>query len=66
MSSKETRLTNFRLSKSLLDELDVARHALAKQSVAHLVRDALRDYLDRHEAAIRRVREERDKRGGWL
>jgi len=32
----------------MLDEFDEARHALAKQSVAHLVHDALRDYLDRN------------------
>jgi hypothetical protein len=66
MSSKGTKQTSFRLPKALLAELDVARWALAKQSVAHLVRDALRDFLDRHEAAIRPIREERDKRGGWL
>jgi metal-responsive CopG/Arc/MetJ family transcriptional regulator len=66
MSSKGTKQTSVRLPKSLLDELDVARHALSKLSVAHLIRDALRDYLDRHEPAIRPVREERDKRGGWL
>jgi hypothetical protein len=37
MYSEEMKLTNFRFPKSLLEELDDARHALAKQSVAHLV-----------------------------
>jgi metal-responsive CopG/Arc/MetJ family transcriptional regulator len=64
MHTEETKLTNFRFPKSLLEELDDARHALAKQSVAHLVRDALRDYLDRHEVVIRAVRQAREKHGG--
>jgi len=63
MYEEEMKLTNFRLPKSMLDELDDARHALAKQSVAHLVRDALREYLDRNQAVIEDVRKAREKHG---
>jgi Arc/MetJ-type ribon-helix-helix transcriptional regulator len=63
MFSEEMKLTNFRLPKSLLGELDDARHALAKQSVAHLVRDALREFLDRNRVVIQDVKRAREKHG---
>ena len=66
MSSKGTKQTSFRLPKAFHAETRCRPLGSRKQSVAHLVRDALRDFLDRHEAAIRPIREERDKRGGWL
>jgi Arc/MetJ-type ribon-helix-helix transcriptional regulator len=63
MFDEDMKLTNFRLPTSMLDELDDARHALAKQSVAHLVRDALREYLDRNQAVIEDVRKARERHG---
>jgi Arc/MetJ-type ribon-helix-helix transcriptional regulator len=57
-------LTNFRFPRSLLDELEEARFALRKPSLAELVREALRDYLERHDSAIRAVARAREKHLG--
>jgi hypothetical protein len=47
----------------LLAELEDARYALAKRSVADLVRDALRDYLNRKQKVIQAVKHAREKHG---
>ena len=63
MFSEEVKLTNFRFPKSLLDELEDARYALAKRSVADLVRHALREFLDRNRKVIQAVKQARVKHG---
>ena len=64
MYAEEMKLTNYRFPTSLLRELEDARHALAKPSVAHLVREALRDFLDRNQKLIQAVRQAREKHSG--
>lgn len=64
MFGEDMRLTNFRFPKTLLDEMEEARFALEKASLAELVRDALRDYLTKHRPVIDAVRRAKAKHGG--
>jgi len=57
-------LTNFRLSRSLLDDIEAAKHALGLASTAEVVRKALAAFLDANEAAIRDYKRLREKHGG--
>ena len=50
---EEVILTNFRFSRSLLDQIQAARHALGLPSTAEVVRKALAAYLEANETAIR-------------
>jgi predicted DNA-binding protein len=61
MFEEPLKLANFRLPTSLLKELAVAQHALGKSSLADLVREALRKYLEENEAAIRAYKRLRDR-----
>ena len=61
---EEMVLTNFRFPRSLLDEIELARHALQKPSIAEVVREALRAYLEANESAIRDYKRLREKHGG--
>jgi Arc/MetJ-type ribon-helix-helix transcriptional regulator len=63
MLGEPTKLTNFRFPQSFLDELDEARSALRKPSLAELVREALRDYLARHRSMIEAVKRARERYG---
>jgi Arc/MetJ-type ribon-helix-helix transcriptional regulator len=60
---EEMVLTNFRFPRSLLDEIEFARHALQKPSIAEVVREALRTYLEANELAIRDYKRLREKHG---
>ena len=60
----EKKLTNFRFEPELLEELDAARYALGKPSLANLVRDALRCYLEEHADEIRAWRRMRSRHAG--
>jgi metal-responsive CopG/Arc/MetJ family transcriptional regulator len=64
MYPEEMKLANFRLPMSLLERLPEAQHALGKPSVAELVRDALRTYLEENDPAIRAYRRLRERHGG--
>ena len=61
--AEELKLTNFRLPVSLLEELDDARFALGKSTLAELVREALRKYLDENAVAVQEYRKFRKKHG---
>jgi hypothetical protein len=61
---EEVVLTNFRLSRSLLDDIEAAKHALGLASTAEVVRKALAAFLDANEAAIRDYKRLREKHGG--
>jgi metal-responsive CopG/Arc/MetJ family transcriptional regulator len=63
MFQEDMQLIHLRIPKSLVDEVTSAKHALEKSSVAELVRDALRDYLDKHRTVIEAVRRAKDKHG---
>ena len=60
---EEVILTNFRFSRSLLDQIQAARHALGLPSTAEVVRKALAAYLEANEAAIRDYKRLREKHG---
>jgi hypothetical protein len=57
-------LTNFRISKKLLDELEETRSALGKPTLVELVRQALGDYVERHRGVVSAVRKAREREGG--
>ena len=64
---EEVVLTNFRFSRSLLDEIEAAKHALGLPSTAEVVRKALAVFLEANQAAIRdykRLREKHRPGGG--
>jgi hypothetical protein len=61
---EEVVLTNFRLSRSLLDDIEAAKHALGLASTAEVVRKALAAFLDANEAASRDYKRLREKHGG--
>jgi Arc/MetJ-type ribon-helix-helix transcriptional regulator len=63
MFPDEMQLIHLRIPKSLVEEVTTARHALEKSSVADLVRDALREYLDKHHGVIDAVRRAKEKHG---
>jgi hypothetical protein len=46
---EEVMLTNFRFSRSLLDEIEAAKHALGLPSTVEVVRKALAAFLDANE-----------------
>lgn len=56
-------LANFRIPKPLLEELHEAAAALGKRGASDLVRDALREHLDRHSRAIGAYRRSRARHG---
>lgn len=58
---EDLKLTNFRFPQSLLEQIAEAQHALQKKSAADLVREAIGDYLEKHKATIKAVREARAK-----
>jgi hypothetical protein len=58
---EEVVLTNFRFSRSLLDEIEAAKHALGLPSTAEVVRKALAVFLKANEAAIRDYKRLREK-----
>ena len=60
---EEVVLTNFRFSRSLLDDIEAAKHALGLPSTAEVVRKALAAYLEANEAAIRDYKRLREKHG---
>jgi metal-responsive CopG/Arc/MetJ family transcriptional regulator len=59
--TEELKLANFRMPVSLLAELDEARFALGKATIAELVRQALRAYLDANAEPIKAYRKLREK-----
>jgi metal-responsive CopG/Arc/MetJ family transcriptional regulator len=61
MFEEEMQLIHLRVPRSLVEEVTTAQHALEKSSVAELVRDALRDYLDKHRTVIEAVRRVKEK-----
>jgi metal-responsive CopG/Arc/MetJ family transcriptional regulator len=63
MFQEGMQLIHLRIPKSLVDEVNSAKHALEKSSVADLVRDALRDYLDKHRGLIDAVRRAKERHG---
>ena len=56
MFEEGTKLTNFRLPLELLKDLDDARFALGEDTLAELVRGALRKYVDENAAAVQAYR----------
>jgi Arc/MetJ-type ribon-helix-helix transcriptional regulator len=60
---EEMVLTNFRFPRSLLDDIDAAKHALGLPSTAEVVRKALNAYLEANESAIRDYKRLREKHG---
>jgi Arc/MetJ-type ribon-helix-helix transcriptional regulator len=60
---EEMVLTNFRFPRSLLDDIEAAKHALGLPSVAEVVRKALNAYLEVNGAAIRDYKRLREKHG---
>jgi hypothetical protein len=60
---EEVLLTNFRFPRSLLDEIDAAKHALGLPSIAEVVRKALAAYLEANGSAIRDYKRLREKHG---
>jgi hypothetical protein len=60
---EEVVLANFRFSRSLLDEIEAAKHALGLPSTAEVVRKALAAYLDANGSAIRDYKRLREKHG---
>jgi hypothetical protein len=56
-------LTNFRFSRSLLDDIEAAKHALALPSTAEVVRKALAAFLEANGSAIRDYKRLREKHG---
>jgi metal-responsive CopG/Arc/MetJ family transcriptional regulator len=63
MFEEGMQLIHLRVPKSMVEEVTAAQHALEKSSVAELVRDALRDYLDKHRTVIDAVRRAKEKHG---
>lgn len=67
MFEEGTRLINFRFPVTLVAELDEAKSWLQKASVSELVREAIREYLERHEAELsahrRAAKQARARRG---
>ena len=63
MFTEELKLANFRMPISLLAELEEARFALGKSTLADLVRQALRDYLVANAEPIKAYRKLRAKHG---
>jgi metal-responsive CopG/Arc/MetJ family transcriptional regulator len=63
MFEEEIQLIHLRLPKSLVQEVRSAKHALEKSSIADLVRDALRAYLDKHRVMIEAVRRAKERHG---
>jgi hypothetical protein len=60
---EEVVLTNFRFSRSLLDDIEAAKHALGLPSTAEVVRKALAAYLEVNGSAIRDYKRLREKHG---
>jgi hypothetical protein len=60
---EEMVLTNFRFPRSLLDDIEAAKHALGLPSTAEVVRKALNAYLDANGAVIRDYKRLREKHG---
>jgi len=60
---EEVVLANFRFPRSLLDEIEAAKHALGLPSVAEVVRKALAAYLEANGSAIRDYKRLREKHG---
>ena len=56
-------LTNFRIPKKLLDELEETRSALGKPTLVELIRQALGDYVERHRGMVSAVRKVRERQG---
>jgi metal-responsive CopG/Arc/MetJ family transcriptional regulator len=63
MFEEEMQLIHLRIPKSLVEEVTSAKHALEKSSAADLIRDALRDYLDKHRGLIDAVRRAKERHG---
>jgi metal-responsive CopG/Arc/MetJ family transcriptional regulator len=61
MFEEEMQLIHLRVPRSLVEEVTKAQHALEKSSVAELIRDALRDYLDKHRLVVDAVRRAKEK-----
>jgi predicted DNA-binding protein len=61
-AGEERVLTNFRLPKRLLDELDEVRSAQGKATLVEIVREALEGYVVKHQDLVRAVKREREKR----
>jgi metal-responsive CopG/Arc/MetJ family transcriptional regulator len=57
-------LTNFRIPKKLLDELEETRSALGKPTLVELVRQALRDYVEGQRGVVSAVKKAREREGG--
>jgi metal-responsive CopG/Arc/MetJ family transcriptional regulator len=57
-------LTNFRLPKKLVEELEETRSALGKPTIVELVRQALGDFVERHRGVVSAVRKARERQGG--
>jgi len=55
---EEVILTNFRFSRSLLDEIEAAKHALGLPSAAEVVRKALAAYLETNDCQFCRSRDQ--------
>jgi predicted DNA-binding protein len=55
------KLTNFRLSERLLDDLEELRSALGRATLVEIVRDALEDYVTKHADVIKAVKKAREK-----
>lgn len=59
-------LTNFRLPARLIEDLEACFHALGRRSVSDLVREALREFLDKHARAIHAYRRFRKNQNGTV
>ena len=63
MFDEPTQLLHLRFPRSMVDEMELARHALEKPSLVEMVRDAVRAYLDANESAIRAFKRLRERHG---
>jgi Arc/MetJ-type ribon-helix-helix transcriptional regulator len=63
MFGEETQLIHLRFPKSMVEDMDAARHALEKPSVAELIRAAVQAYLDANAPVIKAFRRVREKHG---
>jgi hypothetical protein len=57
-------LTNFRLPKPLLDQLEDVRSALGKATLVEVVREALQAYVDEKQPTVQAVSRAREKHRG--
>jgi metal-responsive CopG/Arc/MetJ family transcriptional regulator len=56
MYEEEMQLVHLRIPKSLATDLEDTQHALGRPSIAELVRDALRAYVEGNSAALKAYR----------